>query len=88
MSSKEPAGVTPFQSFREYEEFIYNLPQRSPTLKSSSLVVIRRGRRVAILQGEMYFDHGYRVVVKERLSCDHDELCIEDYGYDREAARC
>ena len=88
MSSKEPAGVTPFQSFREYEEFIYNLPQRSPTLKSSSLVVIRRGRRVAILQGEMYFDHGYRIVVKERLSCDHDELCIEDYGYDREAARC
>jgi hypothetical protein len=73
--------VNPFQSLRDYEEFVYMLQQSFPAIQSSSLVVIRRGKRVAILQGEITFAYGYRVIIKERLSHD-DAMVIEAYGYE------
>lgn len=73
--------MNPFQSLHDYEEFIYTLQQSFPVIKSSSLVVIQRGKRVAILQGELTFGYGYRLVVRERLSYD-DVVIIEDYGYE------
>jgi len=79
---KEPLDVNPFQSLRDYEEFVYTLQQGFPSIKSSNLVVIRRGQRVAILQGELTFAHGYRLVIKERLSYDADTVVIESYGYE------
>lgn len=73
--------MNPFQSLRDYEEFVYTLQQRFPAIKSSSLVVIQRGKLVAILQGELTFTYGYRLVIRERLSYD-DTVMIEDYGYE------
>ncbi len=73
--------MNPFQSLRNYEEFVYTLQQSFPAIKSSSLVVIQRGKRVAILQGDLTFGYGYRLVIKERLSYD-DTVVIEDYGYE------
>lgn len=70
--------MNPFQSLRDYEEFIYTLQQNFPLIKSSSLVVIQRGKRVAILQGELTL---YRIVIRERLSYD-ETVVIEDYGYE------
>lgn len=74
--------MSPFLSFRDYEEFAYTLQQHFPVVKSSSLVVIRRGKRVAVLQGELTFAHGYRLVMHERLSYDVDVVLIESYGYE------
>lgn len=73
--------MNPFQSLRDYEEFVYTLQHSFPAIQSSSLVVIRRGKRVAILQGELTFAYGYRMVIKERLSYD-DAVVIEAYGYE------
>jgi hypothetical protein len=73
--------VNPFQSLQEYEEYIYTLQQSYPAIQSSSLVLIRRGKRVAVLQGELYFGFGYRTTIKERLSFD-DAVLIEEYGYE------
>jgi len=73
--------VNPFQSLLDYEEFVYTLQQSYSSIKSSSLVVIRRGKRVGILQGELTFDDGYRIVIRERLSFD-SLVEIEDYGYE------
>lgn len=73
--------MTPFQSLRDYEEYIYTLEQIFPIIQSSSLVVIRRGKRVATLQGELVFANGYRIVVRERLAFD-DVVMIEEYGYE------
>ena len=81
MLSRKQADVNPFQSLLEYEEFVYTLQQRFPTIQSSSLVVVRRGKRVAILQGELTFAYGYRIGIKERLSYD-DMVVIEEYGYE------
>lgn len=82
MLSKEQLDVNPFQSLRDYEEFVYTLQQSFLIIKSSSLVVIRGGKRVATLQGELTFARGYRLVIKERLSYDVDMVVIESYGYE------
>ncbi|MFC2155362.1 DUF6516 family protein [Acidobacteriota bacterium] len=74
--------MNPFQSPRSYEEFVYTLKQQFPSIKSSSLVVVRRGKRIATLQGEITFDDGYRISLKERLSFDEGPVIIEDYGYE------
>lgn len=71
-----------FQSLRDYEEFIYTLPQQLPTIVYSTLVVVRRGRRVATVSGEIMFSHGYRLVVKERLTFDSGQLVLTRYGYE------
>jgi len=57
--------MTPFLSLRNYEQLVYTLDQRFPRIKRSTLTVIRRGKRMAILQGEIDFGEGYRIVLKE-----------------------
>lgn len=74
--------MNPFQSLRDYEEFVYTLPQQFSAVQSSTLVIIPRGERVAVLQGEITFAHGYRITLKERLSFDADLIVIESYGYE------
>lgn len=74
--------MNPFQSLHDYEEYVYTLRQKFPAITSSTLVVIRRGNRTALLQGEIIFAEGYRITLKERLSCDEGLVVIEDYGYE------
>ena len=74
--------MNPFQSLRNYEELVYTLRQRFPSIKGSTLVIVQRGKRVATLQGEIIFSEGYRINVKERLSFDEGPVVIEDYAYE------
>jgi hypothetical protein len=74
--------VNPFRSIRDYEEFVYTLKQRFVSIKRSTLVVIRRGKRVAVLKGELSFAQGFRITVQERLSFDMGTIEIEFYGYE------
>lgn len=74
--------MSSFQSFRDYEAFVYALQQHYPAVERSTLVVIPRGKQVAVLQGEITFARGYRISVKERLSTDAGSLVIESYGYE------
>ena len=74
--------MNPFQSLNDYEEFIYTLSLRFASIQHSTLIVVRRGRRTAVLQGEIGFVDGYRISVKERLTLDAGEVVIEDYGYE------
>jgi hypothetical protein len=74
--------MNPFQSLRDYEEFVYTLRQHFPSIQGSTLVVARRGKRTATLQGEIAFVQGYRITLKERLSFDEGPVVIEDYGYE------
>jgi hypothetical protein len=74
--------VNPFQSLREYEEYIYTLKQQFLSIHRSTLIVIRRGKKSALLQGELAFAHGYRITAHERLSFDDGTVVIESYGYE------
>lgn len=74
--------MNPFQSLRNYEEYVYTLAKEFPTIQRSTLVLIRRGQHTAILQGEIAFSGGYRISLRERLSTDTGLVVIEDYGYE------
>ncbi len=74
--------MNPFQSLLEYEKYVYTLRQQFSSIVRSTLVVVRRGKRTALLHGELVFAKGYRISIKERLSCDEGPVCIEDYGYE------
>lgn len=74
--------MNPFQSLRDYEEYVYTLRQRFGSVQTSSLVVVRRGKRVARLQGELTFEQGYRIKISERLAEEVDGVVIEAYGYE------
>jgi len=74
--------VNPFQSLREYEEYVYTLKRRFPSIQRSTLVIIRRGKRVAVLKGELAFEQGFRITLQERLSLDRGTVEIEFYGYE------
>jgi hypothetical protein len=74
--------MNPFQSLRDYEEFVYTLQQKYPVIRRSTLVVARRGKRIAVIQGEISLTGDYRIALKERLSFDQGPVVIEDYGYE------
>lgn len=71
-----------FQSLRDYEEFIYTLKLQFPTIVHSTLVVIRLGKRSAVVEGELRFAHGYRIAIAEQLSTDTGPVHIDFYGYE------
>jgi hypothetical protein len=74
--------VNPYQSLRDYEEFIYTLRQRYPVIESSTLVVVRRSARIVTVSGEVVFPRGYRLVLKERLTFDVGPLVLTRYDYE------
>jgi hypothetical protein len=74
--------MNPFQSLRDYETFVYTLPQSFPQIVHSTLVVARRGRLFAELSGEIIFASGHRLVVYERLTWDTGPLRLEGYSYE------
>ena len=74
--------MNPFQSLREYEDFVYTLRQQYPSIRQSILVLIPRGRRLAVMQGEILFEQGFRLQVKERVSDETGQVVIETFGYE------
>lgn len=74
--------MNPFQSLRDYEEFIYSLRQRNAAIQQSTLVVIPLGPRSAIAEGELVFPNGYRITVQEQLTLDAGRVVIDFYGYE------
>jgi len=74
--------VNPFQSLHDYEEFVYRLPHDVAAVIYSTLIIARRGARMATLAGEIALADGYRIVVRERLTFDSGAVVIEQYGYE------
>lgn len=74
--------MNPFQSLRDYEYFVYTLPQQFPAIVASTLTVIQKGRLFAELTGELTFSAGYRLSVYELLAWNNKTLKIEVYSYE------
>ena len=60
--------MNPFQSLSDYETYIYQLTSQFAVIQRSTLVLIRRGATVAVLSGELNFDRGIRLNIRERLT--------------------
>ena len=74
--------MNPFRSLRDYEVWIYSLPERFSEIAHSTLLLVQRGRQLAELTGEIVFSAGCRLVVYGRLTWDAGTLFIEGYGYE------
>lgn len=73
--------MNPLQSLAEYERFIYSLQSQHPSIRRSTLVVIRRGRSAARVTGELEISD-YRIVVREKLLFWKSPGRITGYGYE------
>lgn len=73
--------MNPFQSLRDYEFFIYTLPQHASIIRST-LTVKQKGRLFAELDGELTFVAHYRLTVYELLTLTTTVLSINAYSYE------
>ena len=74
--------MNPLLSLADYEQFIYTLLQQFPSIRRSTLTVIRRGVHVVRVIGNVEFDDGYRLNVREKIAFDNGPGVVEDYGYE------
>jgi hypothetical protein len=73
---------SPLRTAEDYELFLYTLAEQFPSIVSSTLVFIRRGAALARVEGEIRFDGGLKLVVRERILLNRLPLVIDSYGYE------
>ena len=66
----------------DYELFLYTLSERFTSVRRSTITLVRRGMTLARVAGEIEFDQGVRLVVRERLVYARMPIAIEGYGYE------
>lgn len=64
-----------------YEQFVYSLPDSSPHIISSNLVLQRRGKFYCWLTGTIHFTKDVRLEISEVLDFSK-EAFIKHYGYE------
>lgn len=68
--------MNPFQSLRDYELFVYTLPQQYANLIRSTLTVKQKGRFFAELDGELTFPAAMRLTIYELLVLSSADLSV------------
>ena len=74
--------TNPLRTFEDYEFFLYALTDQFPSVRRSTVTLIRRGATLARATGELYFDGSIRLVVRERLVYHRLPVVIDWYGYE------
>lgn len=74
--------IQSMQTIEDYELYLYTITEKFPYINHSTLVLIRRGASLARVTGEIHFDLGYRLVVRERLLYHCSPIVIDWYGYE------
>ena len=74
--------MNPLQTVEEYELFIYKLVDNFPSVHRSTVTFVRRGLSLARVTGELFFDHGIRIVLRERILYMRLPAIIDWYGYE------
>lgn len=72
----------PLRTAEDYELFLYTLVDAFPSVRHSTLTFVRRGASLARVSGELHFDCGLRLVIRERLVFDRLPGTIDWYGYE------
>ena len=72
----------PLRTSEDYELFLYALTDQFPSVRRSTVTLMRRGATLARVTGELYFDSGVRLVVRERLVYHRLPVVIDWYGYE------
>ena len=74
--------MSPFQSLREYEVFVYGLAQQFSQLTHSTLTVIQRGKYRAEVMGDLFFAAKVGLSVYEHITWDKGRIEIEGYSFE------
>ena len=74
--------INPLRTAEDYELFIYTLTEQFPSIRHSTVTFVRRGRTLARVAGELFFAHGIRIVVRERILYHRLPAVIDWYGYE------
>lgn len=72
----------PLRTPEDYELFLYTLVDRFPSVRQSSVALVRRGATLGRVAGELHFSHGIRIVLRERLVWHRLPVKIDWYGYE------
>ena len=76
------AKHNPLRTPEDYELFIYSLPERFKSVRQSTITLVRLGASLGRVAGELQFDHGFRLVVRERIRFERLPAIIDGYGYE------
>ena len=74
--------TNPLQTPESYELFLYGLPDQFPSIRRSTLAFVRRGASLARVVGDLYFDGGISLVVRERVVFNRLPAIFDWYGYE------
>lgn len=69
-----------FSSISEYEYFVYSLQDKYPIIETSKLVVIPKGKSLALIKGNILFPEKMRLEIKELV--DFLQSKILRYSYE------
>jgi hypothetical protein len=72
----------PLRSPDDYELFVYTISEQHAEIIRSTVVFVRVGATLARVIGEIEFEEGYRLVVRERLVYARLPVMIDWYGYE------
>lgn len=72
----------PLRTAEDYELFLYTLTEQVPSIQRSTVTFVRRGQSLARVAGELFFAHGIRMVVRERILYHRLPAVIDWYGYE------
>ena len=72
----------PLRTPEDYELFLYTVTKRFPSVKRSTITFIRRGATLARVAGELYFEHDFHIVVRERVLFHRLPAVMDWYGYE------
>ena len=65
------------RSPEDYELFLYTLAERFRSIRQSTVLLARRGATLGRVSGELFFDDGYRITVRERILFDRLPATID-----------
>lgn len=69
-----------FPTIQEYENLVFDLPNKYPAIDFSTLVLKRVGFALCYLEGEVHFANDIKLSVDETI--DFDNNAIETYSYE------
>jgi len=74
--------MNPLRTPKDYELFLYTLSEHFPSIRHSTMTFVRKGASLARVAGELIFEHGIRLVIRERILYDRLPAVIDWYGYE------
>jgi len=74
--------MNPLRNAEDYELFIYTLPEHFPSVCCSTLTFVRKGISLARVAGNVCFEYGIKLAVRERIVYDRLPAVIDWYGYE------